>query len=309
MELNKKRYNDLDTYYKKKYKKKIIKLPIDGGFTCPNRDGTISTRGCIYCSDRGAGEWTFKDAGGICDQINHQKEILSKANRDEAYIAYFQNFTNTYGDINKMREMFYAAINEPDVVGLSIATRADCLPDHVLDLLAELNDITDLTVELGMQSVNDRTLRFINRGYDHKTFDKGVEKLSNLGIDMIAHIIVGLFEETMDDYLKDITYLNKRNFWGVKIHNLYIEEKSYMKYYYEKNDIAYTMTKDDYVEIVVNMLRHLDPDVVVNRLTGDGIRDLISYPEWSKNKGRVLSSIDKLMKDEDFRQGDLWKEN
>ena len=306
MELNKKRYNDLDTYYKKKYKKKIIKLPIDGGFTCPNRDGTISTRGCIYCSDRGAGEWTYKDAGGIREQIVYQKNLLSKPGRKEAYIAYFQNFTNTYGDVAKMREMFYASISEPDIVGLSIATRADCLSNPVIDLLAELNDITDLTVELGMQSVNDRTLKFINRGYDHEAFDKGVEKLSKLGIDMIAHIIVGLPEESMDDYLNDIVYLNKINFWGVKIHNLYIEKKSYMKYYYEKNKIKYTMSKDDYANTVVKMLRYLNPNTVINRLTGDGIKQNIAYPDWSKNKGAVLSTIDKIMKAEDFSQGDLF---
>lgn len=309
MELNKKRYRDLDTYYKIKYHKKIIKLPLDGGFTCPNRDGSLSFKGCIYCSDEGAGEWTYKSAGDIKNQIALQKKTLSKPNREEAYIAYFQNFTNTYGDVEKMREMFFAALNEPDIVGLSIATRADCLPDEVLALLDELNQITDLTVELGMQSVNEKTLDFINRGYDHKIFDQGVDKLNNLGIKTIAHIIVGLPDESEDDYLNDILYVNEKNFWGVKIHNLYIENNTYLKYYYEKNNIEYTMTKDDYVTTVVTMLRHLDPNIVVNRLTGDGLRESIAYPYWSKNKGRVLSSIDKLMKDKDFRQGDLWKEN
>lgn len=139
MELNKKRYNDLDTHYKIKYGKKIIKLPLDGGSTCPNRDGTIDRRGCIHCSDMGAGEWTYRSVGDIKAQINFQKKKLSKPGRDEAYIAYFQNFTNTYGDVDKMREMFFSAISEPDVVGLSIATRADCLPDEVCALLDELN--------------------------------------------------------------------------------------------------------------------------------------------------------------------------
>lgn len=309
MELNKKRYNDLDTYYKKKYEKKIIKLPLDGGFTCPNRDGSISYRGCIYCSDLGSGEWTYKSIGDIKDQIDYQKKVLSKAGRDEGYVAYFQNFTNTYGDISKMRQMFFAAINEPDIVGLSIATRADCLPDDVLDLLYDLNQKTDLTVELGMQTVNDQTLKFIKRGYDHKVFDHGSRKLANLGIDMIAHIIVGLPGESMDDYLADISYLNELKIWGVKIHNLYIENKTYMKDYYQKNNISYDMTKDDYASIVVTMLRHLNPGVVINRLTGDGISDHIAYPSWSKNKGAVLSTIDKIMKVENYRQGDLWKEN
>lgn len=309
MELNKKRYNDLDTYYKKKYNKKIIKLPLDGGFTCPNRDGTLSSRGCIYCSDAGAGEWTYRSAGDIKDQISYQKKILSKPDRDEGYIAYFQNFTNTYGDIGKMRDMFFAAINDPDIVGLSIATRADCLPDEVLELLGELNQKTHLTVELGMQTVNEDTLKFINRGYNHQEFDLGVQKLYHLGIEVVVHIIVGLVGEDMDDYLRDISYINYRGIEGIKIHNLYIENNSFLKSYYEKNNISYQMTKDDYAKIVITMLRNLNPEVVVHRLTGDGISDNIAYPVWSKNKGAVLSTIDKIMKDENYRQGDLWKEN
>ena len=309
MELNKKRYNDLDTYYKKKYNKKIIKLPLDGGFTCPNRDGTLSSRGCIYCSDAGAGEWTYRSAGDIKDQISYQKKILSKPGREEGYIAYFQNFTNTYGKVEKMREMFYASIDSPDIVGLSIASRADCLPDEVLNLLEELNEKTDLTIELGMQSVNDNTLKFINRGYSHQEFDNGVQKLCALGIKMVVHIIVGLVGEDIDDYLRDISYINYRGIEGIKIHNLYIENNTYLKSYYEKNNITYDMTKDDYANIVVTMLRHLNPDVVVHRLTGDGISSNIAYPLWSKNKGAVLSTIDKIMKDSDYRQGDLWKEN
>lgn len=309
MELNKKRYRDLDTYYKIKYKKKIIKLPLDGGFTCPNRDGSLSFKGCVYCSDEGAGEWTYKSAGNIKSQISFQKNKLSKPGRDEEYIAYFQNFTNTYGEVEKMHEMFFAAINEPDIVGLSIATRADCLPDEVLALLDELNQKTDLTLELGMQSVNEKTLEFINRGYDHKTFDRGIDKLNSLGIKAIAHVIVGLPGEREVDYLNDILYVNEKNFWGVKIHNLYIENNTYLKYYYETNNINYNMSKDDYADIVITMLRNLNPKVVINRLTGDGVNQNIAYPGWSKNKGAVLSTIDKLMKENDYRQGDLWKEN
>ena len=309
MQINNKRYNDLDSYYKRKFNKKILKLPIDGGFTCPNRDGTISRLGCIYCSDAGAGEWTYRSVGDIRAQIAYQKKILAKPGREEGYIAYFQNFTNTYGDVAKMREMFYAAINEADIVGLSIATRADCLPKDVLNLLDELNQKTDLTIELGMQSVNEGTLEFINRGYSHQEFDNGVQKLCSLGIEIVAHIIVGLVGEDIDDYLRDISYINYRGIEGIKIHNLYIENNTYLKSYYEKNNITYNMTKDDYANIVVSMLRHLNPDVVIHRLTGDGISSNIAYPLWSKNKGAVLSTIDKIMKDSDYRQGDLWKEN
>ena len=150
MEINKKRYKDLDSFFKRKFHKKVIKLPLDGGFTCPNRDGSLSSLGCIYCSDTGSGEWTFREKGSISRQIYYQKKLLSKPGRDEAYIAYFQNFTNTYGDVDKMREMFYEAISQEDIVGIFIATRADCLEDEVLELLDKLNHKTFLVVELSL---------------------------------------------------------------------------------------------------------------------------------------------------------------
>ena len=209
-----------------------------------------------------------------------------------------------------MRNIFYyAALEEEDIVGLSIATRADCLPDEVLALLKELDLKTDLTVELGMQSIKDKTIDFINRGYDHKSFDRGMDRLSRMGIDVIAHVIVGLPGEDMYDYLDDISYINRKNFWAIKIHNLYVENDSDLKDYYEKNNISYTMTKEDYANIVISMLRQLNPGTVIARLTGDGIRDRIAYPAWSKNKGAVLSTIDKIMKERDYRQGDLWTED
>lgn len=309
MEINKKRYKDLDSFFKRKFHKKVIKLPLDGGFTCPNRDGTLSSLGCIYCSDSGSGEWTFREKGSISQQISYQKKLLSKPGRDEAYIAYFQNFTNTYGDVEKMREMFYEAISQDDIVGLFIATRADCLSDEVLELLDELNKKTFLVVELGMQSVNEKTISLINRGYRHEEFDKGLLKLKNLGINILVHIIVGLPYEDMGDYLADISYINSRKIWGVKIHNLYIEKGTRLLDFYEKEDIAYTMDKDSYVEILLEMLRRLDPNVVINRLTGDGLREKIAYPVRSKNKGKILATIDRMMKVKDYRQGDLWKEN
>lgn len=160
-----------------------------------------------------------------------------------------------------------------------------------------------------MQSVNDRTLQFINRGYDHASFDNGLQKLYLLGIEVVVHIIVGFPGETMDDYLNNIYYINYRGIEGVKIHNLYIENNSYLKFYYEKNNISYTMTLDEYTDIVIAMLRKLNPDTIVMRLTGDGLRDDIAYPVWSKNKGKVLATIDKKMKDKNYIQGDLWKED
>lgn len=307
MELNKKRYNDIDTYFKKKFNKKVIKLPIDGGFTCPNRDGTLSFAGCIYCSESGSGEFTFIEAGNISEQISHQKKLVHKEGRDEAYIAYFQNFTNTYGDISKMRALYLEALSNDDIVGLFIATRCDCLSDEVLDLLDELNKKTFLVVELGLQSVNEETIRFINRGYSHKAFNEGIQKLNRLNIRSICHLIIGLPSENYDDYIRDIEYINEASCWGIKIHNLYVEKNSFLEKYFKNLTNGYTISKTEYVKYVVEMLRRLNPKITVHRLTGDGIREKIAFPEWSKNKGAVLSSIDKLLKDKNYNQGDLWK--
>lgn len=308
MEINKKRYRDFDSYMKEKFNKKIIKLPLDGGFTCPNRDGTISKEGCIFCSESGSGEWTY-GRNTIAEQINYQKSRLRKTNMPTAYMAYFQNFTNTFGDINKLREIYYEALASDDIMGIAIATRADCLSDEVLELLLEIKEKYFLIVELGMQSVNDKTIDLINRGYSHEVFDQGIRKLKQRGINTLIHMIIGLPYEDRVDFLADISYINKVRPWGIKIHNLYIEKPSRLFNFYEENKLDYGIEMEDYVEIVVDLLRNLRPEIVINRLTGDGIGEKIAYPIWSKNKARILTSIDKLMKDKDYRQGDLWKEN
>lgn len=308
IEINKKRYRDYDSYMKEKFNKKIIKLPLDGGFTCPNRDGTISKEGCIFCSEAGSGEWTFGKKS-IREQISCQKARLSKEGRPEAYLGYFQNFTNTYGDLSRLRKLYYEALTDDDITGLAIATRADCLSDQVLDLLEEINNKYFLIVELGMQSVNDRTLALINRGYDQETFDSGLKKLKARGIKVLVHMIVGLPFEGYDDYIKTISYINEAAPWGIKIHNLYVEKNSKLEKFYQENKLNYGMDMDEYVKIVVEILRKLRPEIVINRLTGDGINDKIAFPIWSKNKAKILTSIDKIMKDKNYRQGDLWKEN
>lgn len=308
IEINKKRYRDYDSYMKEKFNKKIIKLPLDGGFTCPNRDGTISKEGCIFCSETGSGEWTFGKKS-IREQISHQKARLSKEGRPEVYLGYFQNFTNTYGDLSRLRKLYYEALEACDIIGLAIATRADCLSDQVLDLLEEINDKYFLIVELGMQSVNDKTLSLINRGYDQETFDSGLKKLKARGIRVLVHMIVGLPFEGYDDYMKTISYINEAGPWGIKIHNLYVEKNSKLEKFYQDNNLVYGMDREAYVDLVVEILRKLRPEIVINRLTGDGIGDKIAFPLWSKNKAKILTSIDKMMKDKNYRQGDLWKEN
>lgn len=308
MEINKKRYRDFDSYMKKKFNKKIIKLPIDGGFTCPNRDGTISYEGCIFCSESGSGEWTYGKKT-IAEQIDYQKSRLRKTKMPTAYMAYFQNFTNTYGDIDKLRKIYYEALANDGIMGLAIATRADCLSDEILDLLSEIRDNFFLIVELGMQSVNKKTIDLINRGYSHEVFDSGFKKLHQRGINTLVHMIVGLPFEDRVDFLADISYINNVRPWGIKIHNLYIEKPSRLYDFYEENKLDYGMDEENYVEIVVDLLRNLRPEIVINRLTGDGIVEKLAYPAWSKNKAKILTSIDKMMKDKNYRQGDLWKEN
>lgn len=306
MEINKKRYRDVDSYFKRKFNKKIIKIPLDGGFTCPNRDGKISKLGCIYCSENGAGDFTKND--DLDKQIDFQVKRLRKLERREGYIAYFQNFTSTYGNIERIKKLFYEAIENPHIMGISIATRADCLSDEVIELLDDLNKKTFLIVELGLQSVNEKSIEFINRGYTHKEFDQGLLKLKEKNIKTLAHIIIGLPNEIIDDFLNDIYYINERKFWGIKIHNLYIEDNSRIYDYYLKNQNQFTMTLDEYVSYVILILENLNPNIVVQRLTGDGRRERIIWPTWSKNKARVLSTIDKKLKDENKNQGDLWKE-
>lgn len=306
MEINKKRYRDVDSYFKRKFNKKIIKIPLDGGFTCPNRDGKISKLGCIYCSENGAGDFTKYD--NLDKQIDFQINRLKKPNRNEGYMAYFQNFTSTYGDFEKMKQLFYGAIENPNIMGLSIATRADCLSDEVIDLLDDLNKKTFLIVELGLQSVNEKSIEFINRGYSHKEFDKGLLKLKEKNIKCLAHLIIGLPNENLNDYLRAISYINEREFWAIKIHNLYIEKGSRIYDYYLENQNEFTMTLDQFVDYVILILENLNPNIIVQRLTGDGRRDKIVWPIWSKNKAKVLSTIDKKLKDRNKNQGDLWKE-
>lgn len=308
IEINKKRYKDFDSYMKKEFNKKIIKLPLDGGFTCPNRDGTISKEGCIFCSETGSGEWTL-GRKSVTDQIAYQKKRLSKEGRQEAYLGYFQNFTNTYSEVSGLRSLYYEALKDEEVIGLAIATRADCLSDDVLDLLAEINEKYFLIVELGMQSVNDETLKLINRGYYQESFDTGLKELKARGIKVLVHMIVGLPYEGYGDYIKAVSYINEVAPWGIKIHNLYIEKNSKLEKFYQGKSLAYEMGLEDYVEIVVEILRKLRPEIVINRLTGDGINEKIAFPQWSKNKAKILTSIDKKMKDRNYRQGDLWKEN
>lgn len=290
------RYLSADIYYKRKYHEKVMRLSLSSGLSCPNRDGTLGSTGCIFCSIKGAGEFAANSNLSIKDQIESQIDFLKKKWNAKKYIAYFQSFTNTYGDVSYLRKIFYEAIDYPGVVGLTIATRADCLSDEVLELLVELNEVTDLNIELGLQTVNEKTIEYIRRGYSHKTFDENVRKLINLGIGVTTHVIFGLPGEDERDFMKTIDYVNDLHPLGIKIHSFYIERNSNIYEDYLKGEIS-TIDMDTYVRSVVNAICRLKMDIVLFRITGDPVKSLLVEPKWCLDKLKVIATINKTLKD------------
>ncbi len=290
------RYLSADIYYKRNYHEKVMRLSLSSGLSCPNRDGTLGSTGCIFCSIKGAGEFAANSNLSIKDQIESQIDFLKKKWDARKYIAYFQSFTNTYGDVSYLRKIFYEAIDYPGVVGLTIATRADCLSDEVLELLVELNEVTDLNIELGLQTVNEKTIEYIRRGYSHKTFDENVRKLINLGIGVTTHVIFGLPGEDEIDFMKTVDYVNDLHPLGIKIHSFYIERNSNIYEDYLKGEIS-TIDMDTYVRSVVNAICRLKRDIVLFRITGDPVKSLLVEPKWCLDKLKVIATINKTLKD------------
>jgi len=300
-----KRYHTLNYEMRNTFKEKVIKLSLDGGFTCPNRDGTLGNRGCIFCGEKGSGEFAASRCLSIKEQIDEQKKLLSKKWDTGKYIAYFQNFTNTYSNYEDLKDKYYEALSQEGIVGLAIATRPDCLPEDVLDLLEELNEKTYLWVELGLQTIHERTAKFIRRGYSLEVYDKAVNELKKRNIRVVTHLIFGLPGETRDDMIESVKYVASTKTWGVKFHLLYIQRGTDLYYYYLNNPF-HILTRDEYISIVVDGLEYLPPDMVVHRLTGDGKKELLYEPRWSLDKLRVLSGIDRELKDRNSYQGKKW---
>ncbi|WP_138159640.1 TIGR01212 family radical SAM protein [Peptoniphilus catoniae] len=288
------RFLDFNTFFTNKFKAKVAKLSLNSGASCPNRDGTLSKGGCIFCSERGSGDFT-SDYKDIDKQIYEQKNLLSKKWKAKYYIAYFQSFTNTYGDINKLRDLYNYVVSKEDIVGLSLATRADCLDDKVMEMLLELNKKTFLFLELGMQSVNENTIKFINRGYSHETFDENIKILKKNKIKFLTHLIFGLPCEDKGDILKSVNYIKDIHPFGVKFHCLYIQTDSPLYAYY-KNKPFRLLSKDEYVNLVCDAIEILPKDIVIHRLTGDADKKKLIAPLWAADKLSVISSIDKELK-------------
>ena len=297
-----KRYFSLDYYLKKTYGEKLYKVALNGGCTCPNRDGTCGTRGCIFCSEGGSGDFAASPFLSVKDQLKEGKALIMSKHSGSGCIAYFQAFTNTYGAIEHLRKIFYEAIMEPDVRILSIATRPDCLGEEVLSLLDELNHIKPVWIELGLQTIHPESANFIRRGYDLPVFENAVSALTHLNIQIIVHVILFLPYETESDMLGTITYLNRMPIQGIKLQLLHILKRTDLADYYKEHPF-FVPSMEEYFEVLGMCLANLRPEIVVHRLTGDGPKSLLLFPSWTGNKRLVLNSMQKYLKEHDIWQG------
>ncbi|KUP05426.1 hypothetical protein Q75_11990 [Bacillus coahuilensis p1.1.43] len=297
-----KRYHTWNYHLRGHFGHKVFKVALDGGFDCPNRDGTVAHGGCTFCSAAGSGDFAGNRADDIITQFHDIRSRMHEKWKDGKYMAYFQAFTNTHAPVDVLREKYEAVLQQEGVVGLSIATRPDCLPDDVVEYLAELNERTYLWVELGLQTVHEKTARIINRAHDYETYVEGVNKLRKHGIRVCSHIINGLPLEDRDMMMETAREVSKLDVQGIKIHLLHLLKGTPMVKQYEKGMLEF-LTQEDYVNLVCDQLEILPPEMIVHRITGDGPIDLMVGPMWSVNKWSVLNDIDAELKRRDSYQG------
>ena len=297
-----KRYHTLDYYYKNKFNSKVCKISLNAGFTCPNIDGTVGTGGCIYCSKIGSGEYAGDIKDDLVTQFNKVKEMMTNKWPNSKFIGYFQAHTNTYAPINILKEKYEIILNQPNVVGLSIATRADSITDECLEYLSELNNKTFLTIELGLQTIHKETSILINRCHTLECFLNCVKELRKRNINIVVHIINGLPNETKEMMIETAKYLSKLDIQGIKIHMLQVIKDTRLADLYEKEPF-HILTRDEYVDIVCDQIELLNKDIVINRLTGDPNIDDLVEPFWLTKKFCVLNEIDKELVKRDSYQG------
>ncbi len=296
-----KRYHTLDYYYKNRYGTKVFKVPLDLGLSCPNIDGKKGYGGCTYCKSGSRSATNFKDLD-LKDQFDKTKAILHKKWKNAKYIAYFQNNSNTYGDLNYLKKSFEEVLSFKNVVGINIATRCDAISTECLDYLGKINKKTDLVIELGLQTIHEKTSKLINRGHTLEEFENMYKKLKDLDIKVVVHIINGLPFETKEMMIETVRYLNKLKIDGIKIHMLHILKDTAMAKMYEKKPFP-ILTEEEYVNIVCDQLEILNEDIVINRITGDPIKDDLVAPNWIIKKFQVLDDIDKELKKRNSYQG------
>ena len=293
-------YNNFSGYLREKYGKSLKKICIDGGFSCPNRDGTCGHGGCIYCSERGSGDH-IDAALSIEEQV--AKGLLD-ASADDGYIAYFQNFTNTYAPVSVLRERYNAALIDNRIKVLAIGTRPDCIDDEIADLIASFKSRVDVWVELGLQTASDRTAEVINRGYPTEVYIKAAKMLNKHGIPFVTHIMIGLPGEGERELEETVAAVNLSGSWGIKIHSVYVARDTELARMYERGEYE-PIDMDVYAERAAYVLTHISPSVIVHRLTGDCPRELLVAPEWNKNKNDVLNLIRRKLEEKGLRQGSL----
>lgn len=287
------KYYSLNNYLRDTFGEKVYKLSLNAGFTCPNRDGTIDTRGCIFCSKGGSGDFAESASLSITEQIESGKKRVQRKLKSGKYIAYFQAFTNTYAPLDILREKFCEAIHHKDIVALSIATRPDCLGEDVLKLLAELNSIKPVFVELGLQTIHEESAKYIRRGYNLDVYDKAVENLKKTGVNIVVHIILGLPNETKVDMLESVKYVCDSGINGIKLQLLHVLKNTDLEQDYNAGKFK-VLEFDEYLDIIKACVDLIPQNIVIHRLTGDGAKKDLIAPLWSADKKRVLNAINKL---------------
>lgn len=291
MNWNNKNYHTLDYELKKYFGEKTIKLSINGGFTCPNRDGTLSKNGCIFCSEKGSGDFAGNVDSSINKQIADQISLLSKKWKPSTYIAYFQSYTNTYDTVKNLQKKYFEALNVKNVKGIAIATRPDCISEDIAKLLSQINEKTYLWVELGLQTIHESTAKLIRRGYDLEVFNEAVKLLNKYNIKVVVHLILGLPGEKRNDILESVKYISTKKIWGVKLHLLHILKNTDLEKFYHQTNFK-ILSQEEYVNLVCDCLELLSENIVIHRVTGDGKRSELIEPMWSLNKLQVLNDID-----------------
>ncbi len=297
-----KRYNDLNTYYQSLFGCRVQKLTIDAGLTCPNRDGTISTGGCIYCNARGSGTGAFDRGLSVTDQLLQGKSFLSRRYKAKKFIAYFQSFSNTYASPEILKRLYDEALAVEDIVGLAIGTRPDCVDEPVLDLLQAYTPNYLIWIEYGLQSASDRTLEFINRGHDVQCFKDAIKKTSNRGIGICVHVILGLPHETRDDMLDTAQTLADLRIDGIKLHLLYVVKGTLLEAHYRQGKYK-CLEQQEYVDLVCDFIERLPSDMIIQRLTGDPHPQELVAPQWALKKSETLAKIRNTLEKRDSRQG------
>ena len=302
MKWGEKPYHSVDYMLRERFGEKVYKVTLNGGMSCPNRDGKLGTRGCIFCSAGGSGDFAADSSLSITEQIDRQISILSAKRPIHKYIAYFQAFTNTYAPVEYLEKIFTEALSHPGIAALSIGTRPDCLGKDVVTLLSRLNRQKPVWVELGLQTIHEKTAAYIRRGYPLSCFEDTVKRLRSEDIEVIVHTILGLPGESTQDILNTMEYLNHQDIQGIKLQLLHVLRGTDLASDYEKG-LFCTYERDEYISLVISCLEHLRPDMVIHRITGDGPKDLLISPLWASRKREVLNLLHHQMKENHNYQG------